>query len=202
MGHDDIWTGLDRLAARHGLTPSGLARRAGLDATAFNPSKRAGRDGRPRWPSTESVARALDAVGADFSDLAALMSLGLGAATMVGVAHAGPVVDAATPVSAFDWTPIQLPADASNTVVAYEIRGPSMEPAYREGDKVVVSFDEPLRLGDRVVAQLRSGDCMAKILEAETEDSVDLASLNPAILPIRLQKNDLLWIGRIVWASQ
>src|SRR5215217_7288794 len=55
MRHDDIWRAIDALAAEHGLSASGLARRAGLDATAFNPSKRIGGDGRARWPSTESM---------------------------------------------------------------------------------------------------------------------------------------------------
>ena len=73
MKHTDIWRGIDRLAAHHQLSASGLAKLAGLDATAFNPSKRKAKDGRPRWPSTESVARALDAVGAGFDDLAALI---------------------------------------------------------------------------------------------------------------------------------
>ena len=40
LTHGKIWTAIDALARRYGLTPSGLARRAGLDATAFNPSKR------------------------------------------------------------------------------------------------------------------------------------------------------------------
>ena len=50
---------LDRLAARAKLSPSGLAKRSGLDPTTFNKSKRITPDGRPRWPSTESVAKAL-----------------------------------------------------------------------------------------------------------------------------------------------
>ena len=52
LTHAQIWSGIDRLAHRAGLTPSGLARRAGLDPTTFNPSKRFSRDGeKPRWPS-------------------------------------------------------------------------------------------------------------------------------------------------------
>lgn len=92
MRHADIWRGLDRLAEKHGLTTSGLARRAGLDPTSFNPSKRAAKDGRPRWPSTESIARALTAVGADFSDFAALIEppARQRAAPMIGRAYAGP----------------------------------------------------------------------------------------------------------------
>ena len=73
MQHKDIWRGLDQLAAHHGLSASGLAKRAGLDHTSFNPSKREGAGGRPRWPTTESLARVLGAVGAGFGDFAALV---------------------------------------------------------------------------------------------------------------------------------
>jgi len=40
LTHGKIWTAIDALASRYGLLPSGLAKRAGLDVTAFNPSKR------------------------------------------------------------------------------------------------------------------------------------------------------------------
>ncbi len=74
MRHDDIWRALDALAAEHGLSASGLARKAGLDPTAFNPSKRIGADGRARWPSTESVAKVLNATGLGIEDFASLVS--------------------------------------------------------------------------------------------------------------------------------
>src|SRR4030088_3044976 len=61
LTHGQIWTALDRLAERSGLSPSGLAKRAGLDPTTFNKSKRITADGRERWPSTESVAKELTA---------------------------------------------------------------------------------------------------------------------------------------------
>ena len=64
MKHEDIWRALDTLAAENGLSASGLAKRSGLDATTFNPSKRRMPDGRARWPSTESLAKVLDATGA------------------------------------------------------------------------------------------------------------------------------------------
>ena len=52
--------------ARAALQPSasGLAKRAGLDPTSFNKSKRVTGEGRPRWPSTESLAKVLEATGA------------------------------------------------------------------------------------------------------------------------------------------
>ena len=61
LTHDQIWNALDRLAERAGLSASALAKRAGLDPTTFNKSKRITPDGRERWPSTESVAKALAA---------------------------------------------------------------------------------------------------------------------------------------------
>src|SRR5260221_9089093 len=63
LTHDQIWTALDRLAERAGLSPSGLAKKSGLDPTTFNKSKRITPDGRQRWPSTESVAKSLAATG-------------------------------------------------------------------------------------------------------------------------------------------
>ena len=35
LSHDSIWAAIDRLAETNSLTPSGLARRAGLDETAL-----------------------------------------------------------------------------------------------------------------------------------------------------------------------
>src|SRR3954462_13456774 len=61
LTHDQIWGAMDRLAERAGLSASGLAKKSGLDPTTFNKSKRITVEGRPRWPSTESVAKALAA---------------------------------------------------------------------------------------------------------------------------------------------
>ena len=90
MRHADIWKAIDLLAERHGLSPSGLARRAGLDPTAFNKSKRTGSDGNPRWLSTESLVKAIEAVGATWEDFAALAEGRPGrTAPLLGFAKAG-----------------------------------------------------------------------------------------------------------------
>ena len=73
LSHDQIWGAIDRLAERHDLTPSGLARRAGLDPTSFNKSKRLSVDGRLRWPSTESIAKVLEATGASMEEFLGFM---------------------------------------------------------------------------------------------------------------------------------
>lgn len=64
LSHASIWKAIDRLANQHDLSPSALAKRAGLDPTTFNPSKRFKADGKPRWPSTESIAKILDVMNA------------------------------------------------------------------------------------------------------------------------------------------
>jgi phage repressor protein C with HTH and peptisase S24 domain len=57
--HTQIWDAIDGLARDHALSPSGLAKKAGLDSTSFNKSKRINNQGRLRWPSMESIAKIL-----------------------------------------------------------------------------------------------------------------------------------------------
>ncbi len=73
LTHDQIWLALDRLAKTFGYSPSGLAKQAGLDPTSFNKSKRLSPDGKPRWPSTESVAKVLAVTGATMSEFISLI---------------------------------------------------------------------------------------------------------------------------------
>ena len=68
--HGQIWAGIDQLAKDSGYSPSGLAKKAGLDATSFNKSKRMSPDGKPRWPSTESIAKILKTTDTTLSDFA------------------------------------------------------------------------------------------------------------------------------------
>lgn len=205
MKHRDIWRGIDQLAAHHGLTPSGLARRAGLDPTAFNPSKRTGADGRPRWPSTESLARVLEAVGSGFDDFAALIDGRRGAvAPLIGFAQAGQdgyFDDAGFPVGG-GWEEVRFPGLGTEPVYALEISGDSMEPAYRAGDRIIVAPGVAVKPGDRVVAKTVEGEVMAKVLARKTARTVELASLNPDY-PVRVfRPSEIAWLARILWASQ
>lgn len=72
--HEELWSAIDSVAKRAQLTPSGLARRAGLDPTTFNKSKRFAADGRPRWPSTESLAKILEVTATDVMTFAQLLT--------------------------------------------------------------------------------------------------------------------------------
>ena len=68
MTHGDIWNAIDCFAAAHKVSCSGLAKLSGLDPTIFNKSKRWSKYGQPRWPSTGSIAKILNATGATLSD--------------------------------------------------------------------------------------------------------------------------------------
>lgn len=205
MRHTDIWKAIDALADRNGLSPSGLAKRAGLDPTAFNKSKRVAADGSPRWLSTESIARALSAVGATIDDFATLAG-GTGGRTapLLGFARAGNdgyFDDEGFPVGE-KWAEVSFPGLGDEAVYALEITGDSMEPVYRAGDRIVVAPGRAPRKGDRVVARLKNGEVLAKQLGKSSEKSVELLSLNPEYGPRVVPRNELAWMARILWASQ
>jgi phage repressor protein C with HTH and peptisase S24 domain len=208
LTHAQVWAAVDRLAARAGLSSSGLARRAGLDPTTFNKSKRVTTAGRARWPSTESIAKALTATGTTMDDFVELMNAGGPLATrampLIGFAEAGAggyFDDGGFPVGE-GWDEIAFPAVSDKHAFALEISGHSMEPAYRDGDVILVSPAAPVRRGDRVVVRTRSGEVMAKELKRRTAKTIELRSLNAEHADRALQASDVLWIARILWASQ
>lgn len=207
MQHSQIWRAIDALAARRGLSVSGLARAAGLDPTTFNKSKRQAADGKPRWPSTESIARALAAADASWDEFAALLAGRAGGAgraiPIVGMARAGAdgfFDENGFPVGA-DET-VRFPDLGDDRVYALEIAGDSMEPTYRAGDIVIVQPGAAVRRGDRVVVRTRTGEVMAKMLGRRNDQLIELVSLNPDHPPRELPTADVDWIARIVWASQ
>src|SRR5712675_3420795 len=157
LTHSDIWNAVDRLAARAGLSASGLAKKAGLDPTTFNKSKRITPEGRPRWPSTESIAKSLQATGVTVDTFVSLITDRGGASTqavpLIGLAQAGSggyFDDGGFPVGK-GWDEIAFPAVNDEHAYALEISGDSMAPAYAEGSHIIVSPAASIRRGDRVV---------------------------------------------------
>ncbi|HWM47788.1 MAG TPA: helix-turn-helix transcriptional regulator [Xanthobacteraceae bacterium] len=207
LTHAQVWAALDRLAVKAGLSASGLAKRAGLDPTTFNKSKRVTPQGRARWPSTESIAKSLAATGTSIEQFVALINDGKGpaqAVPLIGLAQAGAggyFDDAGFPVGK-GWDEISFPQVDDPHAYALEIAGDSMEPAYRDGTIIVVSPAVPVRRGDRVVVKTRDCEVMAKELKRKTARTVELRSFNPAHGERILNLDNVQWIARIVWASQ
>jgi phage repressor protein C with HTH and peptisase S24 domain len=207
LKHADIWRAIDRLAENHNLSPSGLALKAGLSSTAFNPSKRASAK-RKRWPSTESIAQILQVTNTTLDDFVALATSN-GAAPratlpLLGYAQAGRdgYFDDAGYPTGNGWEEIQFPALADPHAFVLEVSGKSMEPVYREGDRMVVSPAEKPRRGDRVVLRTNQGEVMVRQLGHERAQKIELISLNPDFAPVMLARQDIDWIYRIVWVSQ
>lgn len=210
LRHGDIWRAIDRLAAKNGMTASGLARRAGLDPTTFNRSKRLASDGKARWPSTESLSKVLEATSVSLSEFVRLVGDGRGAAgtlqrvPVIGYAEAGAsgfFDDAGYPTGS-GWDELLFPEIFDHNAYALEISGNSMEPVYRDGDTIIVSPAAQVRRGDRVVVRTHGGEVMAKQLLRETATRIDLLSLNQAYANRTLQRSEIAWVARILWASQ
>ena len=207
MTHGQIWTALDRLAERAGLSPSGLAKRSGLDPTTFNKSKRITPDGRERWPSTESVAKALAATNSSIDTFVQLIgdtARTVQSVPLIGFAQAGAggyFDDSGFPTGK-GWDEAALPSANDEHAYALEISGDQMKPAYRDGDVIVVSPGTPIRRGDRVVVKTKAGEVMVKELKRRTAKTLELQSLNPNNVDRTLAAADVEWIARIVWASQ
>jgi phage repressor protein C with HTH and peptisase S24 domain len=208
LTHARIWAALDQLAERYGLTASGLARKAGLDATSFNRSKRQGPDGRDRWPSTESIAKVLAATGASIDELIRLIEPDGSTRTtlpLIGLAQAGAgrlFSDDGMPTGGPGWEEIAFPGVPHERAFALEVQGDSMRPLYREGDVLLVSPIAPIRKGDRVIVRTRAGEVMAKELKRKTARSVELTSLNPEHPDRLVPTEEIDWMARIMWARQ
>ncbi|TDR94022.1 S24 family peptidase [Enterovirga rhinocerotis] len=209
LSHARIWAAIDRLAERHGLSTSGLARRAGLDATSFNRSKRVGPDNRDRWPSTESISKILAATGASLDEFMRLIEPEAGPSRttvpLLGMAQAGAgrlFSDDGVPAGGAGWEAVEFPDMGGEGSFAVEVQGDSMRPLYRDGDILIVSRLAAIRKGDRVVVRTRDGEVMAKELKRKTAKSLELASLNPDHPGRTVPVTEVDWVARILWARQ
>lgn len=219
FSHDQIWTGIDRLAAGFGYSPSGLAKKAGLDPTSFNRSKRTSPDGKPRWPSTESLSKILLATGATMSDFISLIGADerhesgsaapAGSLPMIGFAQAGMdgYFDEEGYPKGEGWDYIAPPLTkggkkTDENSFALQVSGQSMAPLFRDGDVLIVSPQSRIRKDDRVVVKTTKGEVMAKELLRQNAGGIKLRSLNPDFADRNLDQGEIAWIARILWVSQ
>jgi phage repressor protein C with HTH and peptisase S24 domain len=209
LTHAQIWTALDRLASRAGLSPSGLARKAGLDPTTFNRSKRMTPEGRSRWPSTESLAKSLTATGTSMETFVQLID-----DPDRSSSHGVPVIDFAQAAtnSHFDdsghpagkgWDELlAFPGIADDGAYALRIVGDSMAPIYRDGSVIVVSPAATVRKDDRVLVRTNDGQITVREFKRRTPKVIELQALTKAQKDETLATRDVMWMARIVWASQ
>jgi phage repressor protein C with HTH and peptisase S24 domain len=209
LSHERVWAAIDALASRHGMTASGLARKAGLDATSFNKSKRVSPEGRERWPSTESISKILKATGASLEDFLRLVepsgSLRRSMIPLIGmeeVAAGKAFNEEGMPSEGPGWDEIEFPDFGQEKVFALEVTGDSLAPLYRDGDILIVSPTASTRKGDRIVVRTTSGEILAKELKRRSAKTLEMTSLAKDQEDQVLPTEEVSWTARIMWARQ
>lgn len=204
LTHSQIWAALDALAAREGLTPSSLARLAGLDPTTFNRSKRQNSEGQLRWPSTESIAKVLAATGASVDEFLLMIARTDQPVRRVPFRTLGKTAEGwfdAKGQPAAGWDEIAFPSPEDGPLFALEIRGDEFLPVFREGDTIIVAPETQTRRGDRVLLLGAADDIRLAVLDRQTATHLHLSNFRGEALPPQALKS-LRLVARIIWASQ
>ncbi|MBL0405706.1 helix-turn-helix transcriptional regulator [Microvirga aerilata] len=209
LSHERVWAAIDALASRHGMTASGLARKAGLDATSFNKSKRVSPEGRERWPSTESISKILKATGATLEDFLRLVepsgSLRRSMIPLIGMEEAasGKIFnEEGLPSGGPGWDEIEFPDFGQEKVFALEVTGDGLAPLYRDGDILIVSPTASTRKGDRIVVCTTTGEILAKELKRRSAKTVEMTSLGKDQEDQVISTEEIVWAARVMWARQ
>ena len=207
LSHTDIWRAIDRLAQENELSPSGLARKAGLSPTLFNPSKRSHGD-RKRWPSTESISAILKATNCSLDNFVAL-------ASEKATQHSHIPLLSCTQVerdpSLFDeqglphrklWDKMSLPAATETTAFALEIGNNAASPDFKKGDRIILAPSQEPRHGDWVALQVKGNDILIKRMGSSGAQKVELHASGQDEPPVTLTRQDIHWLYRIIWVSR
>ena len=210
LKHDDIWRAIDTLASRNGLTASGLARKAGLDPTTFNKSKRVTASGRRRWPSTESLAKALEAVGASLNEFVSFVEAESDNGDQAGrIPVAAQSVASAT--TAFGdtgepqgptWSRRQLPEINDPDAYAIVVESRAHHPVWREGTLVVAAPQASTSPGDRVVVRMKSADIILGELVRQGPEGIEVKPISGDNATQTIANDEIAAVHRIVWAEQ
>lgn len=213
LAHEEVWAAIDALAVRNGLSPSGLARRSGLDPTTFNKSKRHAADGRPRWPSTESISKILSATNTNVREFFGLsnpqIDLADGVAIpLVGEAHAS--APTAPAIEEDDIVVVPQPARIVtfpdlryDPLYALSVVSDSMMPFYRHGDVLFVAPKATVSSGDRVAVKLRgNAGIEVRLVEESDDESYTFYGIHPDQAYLQVASGEVEWMARIVYATQ
>ncbi len=205
--HSDIWSAIDKIAERNGLSASGLSRRAGLDATSFNKSKRITGGGRPRWPSTESLAKVLNCTNTSLGEFVSLMqgeeadsaaTSGIPVLSLADAGRPGAFDDAGFP-SGHDWRTLKRPRLEGRYAYAIELTTSEYAPVFRQGDVIIAAPDDRISRGDRLIVRSHDGSLKLAVMYAQDAATVELGSLVQQNEVRVHDTHDIDWMARINW---
>lgn len=215
LTHDWIWRAIDTLAQRRDLSPSALARLAGLDPTTFNCSKRFTPEGRPRWPSTESIAKVLEATNTTLDAFAAIeldqaqdyrldetSDRQLNALPIVGLVRNGAIAGWEPDANLGEQADEPTAPRIGRRLFALEVADNSLEPVYSSGNTLVVSEAAAPKAGDRVLVKPAGMPVLPRLLVAATSSRVELSPFSGVPERLALRRRDIDWMARIVLVRQ
>lgn len=203
LSHKKIWAAIDGIARESGLTASGLAKKAGLDPTSFNKSKRIGSGGKLRWPSTESVYKILKVLNKDLSFFSSLVEPDSFSEINIIGSIKNNAQGFCETIEESEWEKIAFPRSFSKDTVAIKISGYSLEPVYRNGDVLVISKNEDILCeGDRIAIKTTNDELLIKTFSKKDDKNLTIKSLREEKNPVKIPTEEVDWIAKIMWASQ
>lgn len=208
MQYEQVWNAVDKLAKTQGLSPSGLAKKAGLDATTFNKSKRVRPDGKNRWPSLDSINKIIEVSGISFDQFYNLMEVD---SSSVKFAPSIPFIKFSQlgvkpkinkkELSTNDWSKVRFP-DGKDKIYAVDIDDDRFEPFYRFGTLVIVSKNSEIRRGDRILVIKNDDQIEIKEFVRRTSSSMEVNDILSRGEEYSISLKDIKLVNRIVWVSQ
>lgn len=215
LSHEAIWLAIDRLAEYTNLSTSGLARKAGLDPTAFNRSKRISPEGKPRWPSTESLSKILMVTGVSISDFMTFVEtrdVYVISRVLRPIAHL-PMTKAMSGnyflpggfPTAGNWDAVEIAeiTPLADNDFTFEVDTYDYEPVYRYGTVLILSSTYDIRRNDRIIVKLKNGDFKIGIFERRSALKLDMKEImDPNAATLSIPNEDIEWVTRILWAQQ
>jgi len=215
FSHDDIWMAIDSLANDYGYSTSGLAKKAGLDPTAFNRSKRMSPEGKPRWPSTESVAKILAVTNVTMVDFMTYIHIETPLPKAQTQAHTIPILplSLANDTTHFTaegyphgtgWNTLSCPdfMGQNQSLYALKIDSDRYQPLCRKGDILILTPQSSPRQGDRVIIQAKERAILIGDIKNTSGETLDILPCTAIQNEHSLPLNDIDWVARILWIRQ
>ncbi|MFV0627150.1 MAG: hypothetical protein ACK5N8_07365 [Alphaproteobacteria bacterium] len=202
MNHEIIWDAVDNLAKKNNLSPSGLAKKAGLDSTTFNKSKRKRPDGKNRFPSLESIQKIIEACNVSFEEfynLSKKKEKEVSPSNIPYIEFSSFNKDNSLIDAKEYGKKIRFP-DNRNNLYAVEINQENSK--YKIGTILVATKNSETRRGDNIIVRMKQGNIHLGNFVRRTAKTIEIIDLSVNNEEWSLKIDDIKEINRILWISQ
>lgn len=206
LTHKDLFRAFEVLARDHNLSVSGMAVMAGLDATALNPSKRINqRNGRPAWPSTETLFKIVNALHCNLFDFAASIQPETRRAALIPSCSYSQVMNSRMfgkydDIQLDKWDVGQFYLADDERAYALAMTTDRYEPLFRQGATLVISPSEKCTRDDRVIIYTKNKISIG-LLGDNTNAKVTIGEVGRANTAAVILKRDIVRMHKIIWTT-